>query len=134
LFNVKKENFVKFPSKLFLALSITIANVAISPVQAADIPLVTGDQWTKSTPEIQKAYLIGLVNLTQIDTAFSAGNPPTDAQSVLPRLVKGMQGQTLDSVREGLNKWYAANPGKLQRPVIETIWFEMAVPGLQKNK
>jgi len=125
---------VKFPSKLFLALSITIANVAISPVQAADIPLVTGDQWTKSTPEIQKAYLIGLVNLTQIDTAFSAGNPPTDAQSVLPRLVKGMQGQTLDSVREGLNKWYAANPGKLQRPVIETIWFEMAVPGLQKNK
>ena len=125
---------MKFPSKLFLALSITIANVAISPVQAADIPLVTGDQWTNSTPEIQKAYLIGLVNLTQIDTAFSAGNPPTDAQSVLPRLVKGMQGQTLDSVREGLNKWYAANPGKLQRPVIETIWFEMAVPGLQKNK
>lgn len=124
---------MKFPSKLFLALSITIANVAISPVQAADIPLVTGDQWTKSTPEIQKAYLIGLVNLTQIDTAFSAGNPPTDAQSVLPRLVKGMQGQTLDSVREGLNKWYAANPGKLQRPVIETIWFEMAVPGLQRT-
>lgn len=125
---------MKFPRKLFLALSITIANVAISPAQAADIPLVTGDQWTKSTPEIQKAYLIGIVNLTQVETAFSAGNPPTDTQSVLPRLVKGMQGQTLDSVREGLNRWYADNPTKLARPVIETIWFEMAVPGLQKNK
>jgi hypothetical protein len=43
-----------------------------------------------------------------------------------------MKGQTLDSVRQGLDQWYAANPGKLQRPVIETIWFEFVVPGLQK--
>ena len=33
-----------------------------------------------------------------------------------------------------LDDWYAKNPGSLQRPVIETIWFEMAVPGLQANK
>ena len=51
-----------------------------------------------------------------------------------PRFTKGLRGQTLDSVREGLNRWYAANPDRLQRPIIETIWFEMAVPGLQKNK
>jgi hypothetical protein len=43
-----------------------------------------------------------------------------------------LKGQTLDSVRQGLDKWYAANPAKLQRPVLETIWFEMVVPGLQK--
>jgi hypothetical protein len=49
-------------------------------------------------------------------------------------MVKGLKGQTLDSVREGLNKWYAAHPEQLQRPVIETIWFEMVVPGLQKAK
>ena len=58
----------------------------------------------------------------------------TDAQSLVPRLAKGMKNQTLDSVRDGLDRWYAANPDKLQRPVIETIWFEMVVPGLAKNK
>ena len=47
-------------------------------------------------------------------------------------MVKGLKGQTLDSVRDGLNKWYAAHPDQLQRPVIETIWFEMVVPGLRK--
>jgi hypothetical protein len=125
---------VKHSGKLILALSIAIANVAISPAQAAEVPMVTGEQWTRSTADVQKAYLVGLVNLTQVESAYFASNPPTDTQSFVPRLVKGMQGQTLDSVREGLNKWYAANPGKLQRPVIETIWFEMAVPGLQKNK
>ena len=95
---------------------------------------VTGEQWTRSSEDVQKAYLVGVANLTQVENAYFEGNPPSDKQSFVPRLVKGLQGQTLDSVREGLNRWYAANPGKLQRPVIETIWFEMAVPGLQKNK
>ncbi len=99
---------------------------------AADTPLVTGEQWTKSSEDMKKAYLIGIVNIAQVEAAYAGNTPASDAQSFLPRLAKGMQGQTLDSVREGLNKWYAANPGKLQRPVIETIWFEMAVPGLKK--
>ena len=125
---------MKFSGKLFLTLSIAMASVTTVPVQAAEIPMVTGEHWTRSSEEMQKAYLVGIANLTQVESAYYVENPPTDSQSFVPRLVKGMQGQTLDSVREGLNRWYAANPGKLQRPVIETIWFEMAVPGLQKNK
>jgi len=69
----------------------------------------------------------------QVELAYAGNATPPDAQSVLPRMAKGLKGQTLDSVREGLNKWYAANPQRLQRPVVETIWFEMVVPGLQKT-
>lgn len=39
-----------------------------------------------------------------------------------------MKGQTLDSVRERIDGWYAANPSKLNRPVLETVWFEIVVP------
>jgi hypothetical protein len=70
----------------------------------------------------------------QIETAFAGATPPPDSQSVVPRFVRGLKGHTLDSVREGLDRWYAAHPDQLQRPVIETIWFEMVVPGLQKPK
>ena len=79
-----------------------------------------------------KAYLVGIANLVQVETAFYAANPPSDSQNFVPRLARGLKGHTLDSVRQGLDRWYAANPGKLQRPVLETIWFEMAVPGLKK--
>ena len=133
-FDIKKENLVNHSGKLILALSIALASVAAPLARAAEIPLVTGEQWTRSSEDVQKAYLVGIANLTQVENAYFEGSPPSDKQSFVPRLVKGLQGQTLDSVREGLNRWYAANPGKLQRPVIETIWFEMAVPGLQKNK
>lgn len=118
--------------QLMLAACATLAFAWAGHVYAAETPLVTGEQWTKSSEDVKKAYLIGIVNLAQVERAYAGNTQPSDAQSILPRLAKGMQGQTLDSVREGLNRWYAANPGKLQRPVLETIWFEMALPGLKK--
>jgi hypothetical protein len=102
--------------------------------RAQEIPLITGEHWTKSTDEQKKAYLVGIANVVQVETAYHGANPPPDAQSVVPRMVKGLKGHTLDGVREALNKWYAAHPDQVQRPVIETIWFEMVVPGLKTAK
>lgn len=110
---------------------VALMAVAVG-VRADEIPVVTGEHWTKSSDDMKKVYLIGIANLLQVETAYFGANPPTDAQSFVPRLVRGLRGQTLDSVREALDRWYAANPGRLQRPVLETIWFEIVVPGLQK--
>jgi len=103
-----------------------------SVAHAQEVPMVTGEHWTTSTEAAKKAYLVGIANLVQVETAFYAANPPSDSQNFVPRLARGLKGETLDSVRQGLDRWYAANPGRLQRPVLETIWFEMAVPGLKK--
>ncbi|HEY2189490.1 MAG TPA: hypothetical protein VGH48_13095, partial [Caldimonas sp.] len=84
---------------------------------------------------VKKAYLVGIANFLQVETAYGTNAPAGDAQSLVPRMVKGLRGgkQTLDSVRTGLDAWYAANPSRLQRPVIEVIWFEIVVPGLAKD-
>ncbi len=116
-----------------LAACMSLAT-AWTSAQAQEIPLVTGALWTTSSEQVKKAYLVGIANAIQVETAYEGTNPPADGQSIVPRLAKGLKGQTLDSVRDGLDKWYAANPDKMQRPVIETIWFEMVVPGLAKNK
>ena len=100
--------------------------------RADDIPIVTGEHWTQSTESMKKAYLLGIANVLQVEIAYEGASGPSDAQSIAPRFAKGMRGQTLDSVRDALDRWYAANPDKLKRPVIETIWFEMVVPGLKK--
>jgi hypothetical protein len=115
-----------------LMLTACLALAAVSGVTRADeIPLVTGEHWIKSSEELKKVYLIGIANAVQVEMAYQAANPPPDAQSTVPRMVRGLKGHNLDSVREGLNKWYAAHPDQAQRPVIETIWFEMVVPGLK---
>jgi hypothetical protein len=120
-------------SLLVLACAILLV-AAAGMARANEVPLVTGDQWTKSSEEMKKAYLVGIANIAQLEAAYAATNPPADTQSVVPRMVRGLKGQTLDSVREALNRWYAAHPDQLQWPVIETLWFEMVVPGLQKSR
>jgi hypothetical protein len=115
-----------------VAACLVFALTAIDS-RAQEIPLVTGDHWTKSSEEAKKAYLIGIANMAQIELTYQGATQAPDHQSVLPRMQKGLKGQTLDSVRETLNKWYAAHPDQLQRPVVETIWFEMVVPGLKKT-
>ena len=112
---------------------VTLA-VAWGSARADEAPLITGEHWTKSTERLKKVYLIGIANVIQVETAYHAASVPSDAQSFVPRFAKGLKGQALDSVREALDRWYAANPDRLQRPIIETIWFEMVVPGLQKTR
>ena len=114
-------------------LSALVLAFASGAVRAQEIPLVTGEHWTKASDEQKKAYLVGMANIVQVELAYAGASPPSDTQSVLPRMARGLKGQTLDSLRDGLNKWYAANPQRLQRPVVETIWFEVVVPGLQKT-
>ena len=119
--------------QLIMLLCIAIVGAFAGIARAGEIPQVTGVEWTKASEDQKKSYLIGIANLAEIEMAYQGANPSPDTQSILPRMKKGLQGQTLDSVREGLNRWYAANPGRVDRPVIETIWFEMVVPGLNKN-
>lgn len=119
---------------LVMALSIAILSLFTSVTRADEIALVTGVHWTKSTDDQKKAYLIGIANMAQVELAYQGSTPQSDATSVIPRMARGLKGQTLDSVREGLNRFYAANPAKLDQPVLETIWFEMVVPGLKTNK
>lgn len=121
----------QFRAAMF-AVCTMLALVAGS-ARADEVPLITGEHWTKSTEQLKKVYLIGIANVLQVETAYHAATPPSDAQSFVPRFAKGLKGHTLDSVREGLDRWYAANPSRLQRPIIETIWFEMVVPGLKKT-
>ena len=125
-------------TKMQLRATMMVACMSLAAAwgsaHAQEIPIVTGEVWTQSSEPVKKAYLIGIANAVQVESAYQGTTPVSDAQSSVPRLVKGMKGQTLDSVRTGLDAYYAKNPDKLQRPVIETIWFEMVVPGLAKNK
>ena len=125
---------MKLQSRAMIVIACVVLAAVSGFARADEVPMITGEHWTKSTDQLKKVYLIGVANVIQIETAYQGTNPPADGQSIIPRFAKGMKGQTLDSVREALDKWYAAHPDQLQRPIIETIWFEMVIPGLKQAK
>ena len=120
--------------RAMLVAACAVAALAGGAAQAQEIPLVTGEHWTKSTEQSKKAYLVGLTNMLQVEVAYQAGNTLPDSQTVVPRFAKGLKGHTLDGAIAKVDAWYARNPGRMQQPVIETIWYELVVPGLQQNK
>ena len=120
------------PRRALLALAFLVLSLASFGARAQqEVPIVTGEHWTKSSPDLKKAYLVGIANLIQVEIAYFGNNPPGDTQSFVPRMARGLKGQTLDSVRDKLDAWYAANPGRQSRPVIEVVWAEIVVPGLK---
>jgi hypothetical protein len=123
-----------FSSRLhavILAAGLCVAVVS-SGARADEVPLVTGEHWTKSSDPVKKAYLIGIANALQIEAAYQGANPPSDSQSLVPTAAKGLKGQTLDSVRQTVDAFYAAHPERLQTPVFEIVWQEVVVPGYSK--
>lgn len=111
-----------------VALAASIA-LAASTTYADEVPIVNGEHWTRSPEQVKKAYLVGIANVLQIESAYEGNNPPSQTQSLVPTAAKGLKGETLDSVREKVDRWYAQNPAQLQRSVFEVIWFEIVVPG-----
>ena len=125
---------MKTPLRAALLAACATLAMAGGVARADEVPLVTGEQWTKSSADVKKVYLIGIANTLQVEAAYQGATPPADAQSTVPRFSKGLKGQTLDSVRQSVDGWYAANPDKLKRPVLETVWFEIVVPATPKSK
>jgi hypothetical protein len=118
-----------------LVLVAWVTLVTASGIARAEgVAMITGEQWLQSSEQLKKVYLIGIANAYEVEAAYYGAKPPSDEQSLIPRFGRGLKGQTLDTVRERLNQWYTANPDRVKRPVIETIWFEMVLPGLKQNK
>lgn len=118
--------------KALLSLSFVSLVTLGSVARAQSIPIVTGQQWMASSEAEKKAYLVGISNLLDVERAYVGGAASKD--DVALRFGKGMQGQTLDSVRQSLDNYYTNNPTLIQHPVIETLWFQVVVPGMNKSQ
>lgn len=44
--------------------------------------------------------------------------------------MKAFKGMNRAQVAAEVDKWYAANPQSLDRPVMEVIWYELIAPRL----
>jgi hypothetical protein len=112
----------KFTKHVMLAF---IAALAISPVWAQRVPIVVdGELWLSSTPEVRKAFLVGVGNMIALETAYSKkkGTPPPVAGAMAG---EALQELTLDQIASRVTRWYEGNPGRRNMPVMGVIWTDM---------
>lgn len=118
--------------RALIALVFLSLALLCSGARAQEVSIVTGEHWTKSGNDLKKAYLLGIANLMQVEVAYLGNNQVPDQQNFVPRMARGLRGETVDSVRDKIDAWYTANPTRLSRPVIDVVWGEIVVPGTKK--
>lgn len=121
------------PWRALIALAFLALSLASFGARAQEVVIVTGEHWTKSGADVKKAYLLGIANLMQVELAYVGNNQVPDQQNFSPRMARGLKGETVDSVSAKIDAYYAANPSRLSRPVLDVVWGEIVVPGLKKS-
>ena len=140
-----KKLFFCFAMLLGLALT---ANASETNSSSAQNPVeqFTGQIWQTSKPENKQAFLFGIDTAIAVEKAINeqVNSKTKDAKKAkkvshtLSVFEKNWMDAFKDMSREQIVKavddWYAANPEKLDRPVLEVIWYEIIVPKVGKTK
>ena len=97
-----------------------------SVAEAADVPIVGGTLWAQSSNAEKISYLVGISNFLDVEYAYQIrnANPPSDEQSIVRRLYEDVDEESLDDVIGRVDAWYAANPNRPDKAVLDVIWTE----------
>ncbi|MCP5425563.1 MAG: hypothetical protein H6970_10920 [Gammaproteobacteria bacterium] len=122
----------KLQRSIILLLSCLLLVVTWATASARELPIVTGEHWTTATEREKKAFLLGMETIIKVEQELQGSNPGPEIRerSFIPDLVKGLSQYTITTAMQAIDAYYAKNPDKVKRPVLEVIWFELTLPNL----
>lgn len=112
--------------KPLLVGAVLLAAAVAMPARAGDVPLVTGQHWTKASEAEKKAFLVGAANIMSIEYQLRGNDRGRPQPGVIDDLVAGLQPMTLADISKGVDDYYVAHPDQLSRAVVEVIIVDVA--------
>ncbi len=123
-----KKFFAPLGAVLAALLTLSLTANAQEPSPGSDLVMINGQHWTQSQRSSKLAFLMGLGNFFEVEQALQEGKPVADNESLIPVFARGLDNETLPTIMQKVDAWYTQNPNQLDRPVIEVIYFEIALP------
>lgn len=124
-----------------LALSLILANPQLSFASQNPVDQNEGQIWMQATENEKIAFLFGIDSAITIEyfidkQSINNKNKKKQNSSNLSKFEKGWMEAFKDLKRTEIAKmvdnWYKNNPDKLNRPVMEVLWYECVVPRIKK--
>jgi len=98
-----------------LAILFALSSVTLAAEKGF---LWNGTHWKDMTPETKVAYVKGMGNMADVETATSGASR---AACISKGFVDELKTKTVGQVVAEVDKYYKENPGKMSIPVIEVI-------------
>jgi len=115
---------------LVLVMLLALGTVALAAEKGF---LWDGTQWKDMTTDIKVAYVKGIGNMADFETA-AAGSAP--APCISKGFVDELKTKTIAQVIAEVDKYYKENPGKKDMPVIAVIMqrcTKLCAPAAEKK-
>jgi len=110
--------------KPLLVGAVLIAAAAM-PARAGDVPLVTGEHWTKASEAEKKAFLVGAANVISVEYELRKDDRRT-RPGMINALITKLQPMSLTDISKAVDDYYAAHPDQVSRAVVEVIVTDVA--------
>jgi hypothetical protein len=111
---------MKFRSLACVSVLVMLFALATAALAAEKGFLWDGSQWKDMTTDIKVAYVKGIGNMADFETAasVSASAPPP---CISKGFVDELKTKTIAEVIAEVDKYYKENPGKMNMPVVAVI-------------
>lgn len=89
--------------------------------------VVDGTHWMNASEAERRAFLAGVGNMIVAEMAYAkkAGRDAPQAGAMITKAVADM---SLPQIEQRITRWYEANPGRRDMPVMGVVWREMVRP------
>ncbi|MGO1077310.1 hypothetical protein [Inquilinus sp. CA228] len=111
--------------KPLLVGAVLIAAAAAMPARAGDVPLVTGEHWSKASEAEKKAFLVGAANVISVEYELRKDDRRA-RPGMINALITKLEPMSLTDISRGVDDYYAAHPDQLSRAVVEVIVTDVA--------
>ena len=95
------------------------------------MPVLKGDTWIKMSDDEKIAFLWGAGHIVSIEEVLARNNPELRKSNTFVNKIMEARGNTpmtMSEVAKHVDDYYQANPDKIDKPVIEVIWYQTVVP------
>ncbi len=118
---------------LFL-LSSGSSLVATAQAKETTIPPVRLEDWKKSTQAEQRAFLLGLATMLELEKEWQGKHPLPLKQSLVNSWTQGLNGVTFTQLTEFIDEYSTQHPDELDKQVVEILWFKYVQPHVTAQK
>jgi hypothetical protein len=96
-----------------------------------EMPVLKGDTWIKMSDDEKISFIWGAGHIVSIEEVLARDNPDLKKSNTFVNRIMEAHNKkpmTMSQVAKYVDDYYQANPDKLDKPVIEVIWYGTIVP------
>ncbi len=93
--------------------------------------MLTGDIWQTAPRDDKVSFVWGICHVVTIEQALMQKLPSLKVENFSAKVAEGLAGLKINDIVRTVDEYYAADPSKIDVPVVKVMWDRLIKPQLK---